>query len=159
GMTGLSAMNYILADAHVIPPGAEHYYRERVLRLPDAYVCYEPPADTPAVGPLPALARGSVTFGSFNNPAKVNAEGAPAGATILRRVPGARLVLKYRCLTDAGLRRRFLDLFAAHGVAAERLELSDWSPHAEMLRQYNAIDLALDPFPFAGGATTCEALW
>jgi predicted O-linked N-acetylglucosamine transferase (SPINDLY family) len=68
-------------------------------------------------------------------------------------------MLKYRCLTDGSLRRRFLELFAAQGIAADRLELSDWSPHTEMLGQYNAIDLGLDPFPFVGGATTCEALW
>jgi predicted O-linked N-acetylglucosamine transferase (SPINDLY family) len=159
GTTGLSAMDYVLADEHVIPRGAESHYRERVLRLPDAYVCYEPPPDAPAVGPLPALARGAVTFGSFNNPSKLHAEVAAVWARILQRVPGSRLVLKYRCLTDAGLRRRILDLFAAHGIPPGRLELSDWSPHVEMLQQYNAIDLALDPFPFAGGATTCEALW
>ena len=159
GTTGLAAMDYLLADAHLIPPGQEAFYRERILRLPACYVCYDPPREAPAVGPLPALAAGRVTFGSFNNPAKLHAGVAAVWAKILQRVPGARLVLKYRCLSDAGLGRRLLDLFAVHGVAADRLEFSDWSPHAELLAQYQRIDLALDPFPFAGGATTCEALW
>jgi predicted O-linked N-acetylglucosamine transferase (SPINDLY family) len=159
GTTGLSALDYLLADEHLIPPGAEAHYRERVLRLPDVYVCYDPPHDAPPVGLLPALGRGYVTFGSFNNPAKINAEVVAVWARILHRVSRARLVLKYRGLTDAGMRRRFTEMFAAHGVGPDRLELSDWSPHAEMLGRYNGIDLALDPFPFAGGATTCEALW
>jgi protein O-GlcNAc transferase len=158
GTTGLSAMDYLLADRHVVPPGAEVHYRERVLRLPDCYVCYDPPPEAPVVGPLPALARGGFTFGSFNNPAKVHAGVAAVWARVLQRVPGSRLVLKYRGLTDAGTRRRLLVLFAAQGIGGDRLELWDWSPHAEMLGQYNAVDLALDPFPFGGGATTCEAL-
>src|SRR5438552_128016 len=69
GTTGLAAMDYILADRYLIPPEAEAYYRERVLRMPDDYLCYTPPDDAPPVSALPALARGLVTFGSFNNPA------------------------------------------------------------------------------------------
>src|SRR5262249_34082234 len=65
GTTGLSAMDYLIADRHEVPPGAEAFYRERVIRLPDGYVCYDPPAYAPEVGPLPALERGSVTFASF----------------------------------------------------------------------------------------------
>jgi predicted O-linked N-acetylglucosamine transferase (SPINDLY family) len=159
GTTGLSAMDYILADECVIPPGVEGYYCERVLRLPDVYVCFDPPREAAPVGPLPAPRRGHVTFGCFNNPAKLNAQVAAVWSQILRRVPGSRLVLKYRGLTDAGLRDRIFEMFEVQGVTAERLEFHDWSSRAAMLAEYNAIDLALDPFPFAGGATTCEALW
>ena len=78
---------------------------------------------------------------------------------ILRRVPGARLVLKYHWLDDAGLRRRLTGLFAAEGIPAQRLELLGSTTHVEQLQQYQRIDLALDPFPYAGGLTTCEACW
>ena len=71
GTTGMAALDYILADQHVIPAGAEPHYRERVLRMPDGYVCYDPPAEAPAVGPLPALAAGHVTFASFSKPMKI----------------------------------------------------------------------------------------
>ena len=74
GTTGMAAMDYILADRHVIPAGAEPYYRERVLRMPDGYVCYDPAAEAPAVGPLPALAEGHVTFASFSKPMKITAD-------------------------------------------------------------------------------------
>ena len=71
GTTGLQAMDYLLADRYEVPPGAEQHYQERVLRMPDGYVCYDPPAYAPPVAPLPALERGQVTFGCFNNPAKI----------------------------------------------------------------------------------------
>ena len=91
GTTGLEAMDYLLADRYEVPPAAERYYRERVLRMPDGYVCYAPPADAPPVSALPALGRGAVTFGSFNNPAKISPRVVEVWASILRRLPGARL--------------------------------------------------------------------
>ena len=100
-----------------------------------------------------------MTFGSCNNLAKINAEVVATWADILRRVPGARLLLKYRGLEDEGLRARYLDLFAAQGIAADRLDIEGWSPLGELLARHDGIDVALDPFPFAGGVTTCNALW
>ena len=96
GTTGLKAMDYLLADRYEVPPGAEWHYQEQVLRMPDGYVCYDPPADAPAVTPLPALDGGQVTFGCFNNPAKITPQAIEVWATVLRRLPGARLVFKFK---------------------------------------------------------------
>lgn len=159
GTTGLAAMDYLLADRFHVPPGVERVYREQVLRLPDGYACYDPPADAPPVGPLPARAAGHITFGSFNNPAKITPPVIAVWAEILRRVAGARLVLKYKWFDDPATQRRYRDWFAEHGVTPERIDLLGWSPHAELLAHYNRIDIALDPFPYSGGLTTCEALW
>jgi len=159
GTTGLAAMDYLLADRHVVPEGAECNYRERVLRMPDGYLCYDPPAAAPPVGPPPSLARGYATFGSFNNLAKITAEVVAVCAEILRRAPSARLLMKYRGLGDPNVKRRYLDLFAAQGVEPRRLELLPFGTYAEYLQTYQQVDLALDPFPFSGSATTCEALW
>jgi predicted O-linked N-acetylglucosamine transferase (SPINDLY family) len=159
GSTGMEAMDYILADRRLIPEGAEVHYRERVLRMPDDYICYDPPAHAPPVGPLPARTNGYVTFASFNNPSKVTPPVVALWAAILRQTPGSRFMSQFRGLGDAATRQRFVDLFAANGVAAERLELKGPTPQAEFLEQYNRVDLALDPFPYSGCTTTCEALW
>ena len=159
GTTGLATMDYLLADRHVVPVGTEQYYREHVLRMPDGYLCYDPPAAAPPVGPLPALAKGYTTFGSFNNLAKITPEVVAVWAKILHRAPTARLVLKYRGLGDPTVKQRYLDLFAAHDVGPQRLELLPFGSYAEYLATYHEVDVALDPFPFSGSATTCDALW
>ena len=105
------------------------------------------------------MTKGYATFGSFNNLAKITPEVVAVWAEILRRAPAARLVLKYRGLGDPTVKRRYLDLFAAHGVEPQRLELLPSSSYAEYLATYHQVDVALDPFPFSGSATTCEALW
>jgi predicted O-linked N-acetylglucosamine transferase (SPINDLY family) len=159
GTTGLAAVDYLLADRHLIPPESEPYYRERVLRMPEGYVCYDPPAAAPPVGPLPALGRGYATFGSFNNLAKITPEVVARWAAILGRLPQSRLLMKYRGLGDASVAQRYRDLFAEGGVAAERLDLQPPAAYADYLATYQQVDVALDPFPFTGGATTCESLW
>jgi predicted O-linked N-acetylglucosamine transferase (SPINDLY family) len=159
GTTGLTAIDFILADRRVIPVGAERQYTERVLRLPDGYVCYDPPTAAPAVAALPAVERGHVTFGSFNNPTKVGPQVIAAWAQTLRRVPKARLVLKYKWLEDDGLTARLGGEFARHGIDADRVSLLGGSPYTEFWRAYHDIDVALDTFPFSGGITTCDAMW
>jgi len=159
GTTGLSAMDYLLADRYVVPEGTEPFYCERILRMPDGYVCYNPPANAPPAGPPPSLKNGFVTFGSFNNPAKITSQVVSVWAKILQRVPRAQLVLKYRGFGDAAVQQRYRELFAVHGVDAERVQFQARSTFGEYLAAYQQIDVALDPFPFNGGATTCEALW
>src|SRR5439155_4563287 len=110
-------------------------------------------------GPPPALAGGRVTFGCFNNPAKLSTPALAAFADVVRRVPGSRIVLKYRGMDDPAVGRRLLDLFASAGVSPERVERRGGSPQAEHLAAYRDVDVALDPFPYGGGATTCDALW
>ncbi len=159
GTTGLTAIDYILADRHVIPFDAEQHYVEQVLRMPHGYLCYDPPAVAPPVGPLPALARGFTTFCSFNNPSKITPQVVAVWAKILRSVPQSRLILQYRGLGDETVRGRYTALFAECGVNSRQLDLRAPAPYAEYLATYGQVDIALDPFPFAGGTITCEALW
>ncbi len=159
GTTGMETMDYILANRYTIPADSEPFYRERVLRMPDGYVCYDPLSAAPEPGPLPAIENGFVRFGSFNNLAKINPGVVEVWAKILRRVPQSRLMLKYHGLGGRSVRDRYLGMFAALGVDAARLDLTPWSEHAEHMAAYRQVDIALDPFPFGGGATTCDALW
>ena len=159
GTTGLQAMDYILADRHLIPPEAEPFYCEKVLRMPDDYACYSEPGDAPAPGPLPALERGYVTFGSLNNLSKITPQVVEIWARILHRVPTSKLVIRYRGLDDPGTRKHFADSFAANGIASDRVNLIGWSPANTKMHLYNEIDIGLDPFPYSGATTTCDALW
>lgn len=157
--TGLETVDYIIADRHVIPPKDERFYVERVARLPSCYMIFSPPRLPLEVSPLPASAGGKVTFGCFNNPAKVTEEMVDVWARLLRAVPDARLYMKYKPFDDEGVSRRYLNLFTARGVEPERIRLSGHSPREKLLEAYQEVDLALDSFPYTGGITTLEALW
>jgi predicted O-linked N-acetylglucosamine transferase (SPINDLY family) len=159
GTTGLQAMDYILADRYEIPPPAEGFYCERVLRMPDGYVCYDPPGYAPAVSALPALEQEYVTFGCFNNPAKISPQIVEIWSRVLKQLPQARLLLKYQGMNDPAVTCRIREPFTEHGIESGRIELSGWSPHPELLAEYQRIDLALDTLPYSGGLSTCEALW
>ncbi len=157
--SGLPEMDWFLTDPWETPAGFERFYDERLLRLPDGYVCYSPPAHAPDVAPLPARANGFVTFGCFNNLAKITPSVISTWGRILRDLSTARLVLKTHQFSDAGTRDRIHADFAKHGIEPSRIELQGASGHRQFLAQYNRVDLVLDPFPYSGGLTTCEALW
>ena len=152
GTTGLEAIDYILGDRYTIPEGTEHFYREKVLRMPGDYVCYDPPSEAPEVGPLPAARNGLVRFGSFNNLAKLTRETVETWSEVLRRVPGSGLLLKYRGLGDERVGRRYLEMFAACGIVSDRLELSPPAEYADYLAAYGGIDIALTRFPSAAAS-------
>ena len=157
--TGLAEMDWMITDRWETPPGHERFFSERLLHLPDGYVCYSPPAHAPDVVALPALARGHATFGCFNNIAKITPAVVATWARVLHAVPDARLVLKAHQFAEDAPRIRLLADFAGHGIDAARLELRAGSSHRDLLAQYGDIDVVLDPFPYSGGLTTCEALW
>ena len=157
--SGLAEMDWFVTDRWETPEGFEQFYSERLLRLPDGYVCYTPPPHAPDVAPLPALRARHVTFGCYNNLAKITPRVIETWAAILHRVPASRLVLKTHQLSDGPTAARFLGCFAELGVAGERIELRGSSGHRAFMGQYGDIDIVLDPFPYSGGLTTCEALW
>ncbi len=162
GMTGLRAIDFIVTDQWHLPQDYEDRIGtdyERPLRLPAAPFCWEPPQLDVSMGDLPALTSECVTFGSFNNPAKVNEHVIEVWAAILNRVPNSKLLLKYRGLDDPGTQQFLRDSFSRHGVSSHQLEFQGRTPFEDMLAQYQRVDIALDPFPFTGGLTSLLALW
>ena len=156
--TGLDAIDYLLSDAIESPPGDDPFYSEKLIRLPDDYICYDPPPYTPDVRALPAQGNGFITFGCFNNPTKINDELLGHWATLLQAVPDSRLLLKGGAFANAELRGHVEGVMAARGIAAERLMIEGPVGHKALLECYNRVDIALDPWPYSGGLTTCEAL-
>ena len=159
--TGLSAIDYRLTDAYADPPGTtEQFHTEQLRRLPRTFLCFNPLPKAPPVSDLPALSRGSLTFGSFNILPKINERVIELWSQILQEVPTARLLIKSRALSNDGCRRRVLDLFASHGISPDHLDLRSWAATQEdHLRTYHEVDIALDTFPYNGTTTTCEAMW
>lgn len=155
--TGLRAMDFRVTDATTDPPGAEALYTEKLLRLPDLGWVYVPPADAPAPNALPAAGRRAFTFGCLNHPGKLSDPCVSAWAAILKAVPKSRLVLLAGLSVASA--NALAARFTAHGVSSDRLELVYRLPPADYFEAYQPIDLALDPFPYNGGVTTCDALW
>jgi len=159
--TGMRTIDYRFTDAIADPPGeADNFHSEKLIRLEHGFLCYQPDASAPEVGPPPCLESDYVMFGSFNNLPKVTPEVIKVWAEILRQLPRSRLLLKSKTLANLNIKKRYLRLFAEAGITADRLEMHDWSPdkikHFEL---YHRIDIGLDPFPYNGTTTTCEALW
>lgn len=156
GTTGLRTIDYRLTDPRMDPEdGDERFYSERSVRLA-SYWCYPPPADSPEVQPPPARSAGFTTFGCLNNFCKVSPSVLEAWCGLLRAVPGSRLLLH----ANPGAHRERIRAAAQNqGVSGDRIEFVGSLPLRAYLEQYNRIDVALDPFPYPGGTTSCDALW
>lgn len=159
GTTGLRAIDYILADSHVVPPGEERFFTETVWRLPGCYLCFTPPSDAVPLASPPMLDTGVVTLGCFQNRTKITPETVALWAAVLTALPQTRLLLKARQFGDAGVRSAMLEQFTARGIVENRLRMEGDSPRAQYLASYNRVDIVIDTIPFGGGTTTAECLW
>jgi len=160
GTSGMTAVDYWLTDSAFHPDGSSEGHTEELWRLP-VLVIHRPPPDAPAVTASPAREHGYVTFGSFNNPSKLTDRVIALWAAVMKDVPDSRLTMKFFSWFKSPLaRRRLIQAFAGHGIAAERLNfLWEGRGRRDHLEQVAGIDVALDAFPFNGWTTTFEALW
>lgn len=157
GTSGMTAMDYRITDPYLDPPNAQRpFYTERLAYLNRSYWCYAPIPGTPEVGELPAKTAGRVTFGCLNNFCKVSETAQETWGEILRRNERSRLIL---VALEGTHRRDLLERFERWGIEPSRIELISSQPPLEYLKTYNRIDIALDPFPYPGATTTCDALW
>lgn len=157
--TGVSEIDYLIADPVTLPESEEIHFTEKIWRLPETRLCFTAPDVEVDVSPLPALANGYVTFGCFNNLAKMNDGVVALWSRVLSAVPDSRLFLKSKQLGDAMVREQTLARFSKHGIAAGRLMMEGAESRAKYFAAYHRVDIALDPFPYPGGTTTVESLW
>ncbi len=155
--SGLDAMDYRFSDPFIDPPGFdESVYSEKTMRLPRSYWCYQPLGETPGVSPAPFQKNGFVTFGSFNAFMKCSEPALDLWLEILQEAPDSRLLM----LAPGGsCREKIRERAAKRGIAQERMEFvsrGSWKTYLENLQR---IDVALDPFPYGGGVSSCDALW
>jgi predicted O-linked N-acetylglucosamine transferase (SPINDLY family) len=157
GTTGLSTIDYRLTDPYLDPPDMpQEFYTEKSFRLAHSYWCYQPTIENLAQTPLPAPSAGHVTFGCLNNFCKLNTATLTVWEKILRKVPDSRLMLH----TGAGEHRQAVNrFFSAAGIDPQRIDFVEKLSLPRYMDQYHQMDIALDPFPYVGGTTTCDALW
>ncbi|HEX4793451.1 MAG TPA: tetratricopeptide repeat protein [Humisphaera sp.] len=157
GTSGMPTMDYRLTDPYLDPPGREQtWYSEKSIRLPKTYWCYQPPDDAPAVGPLPAQTRGNIAFGCLNNFCKISPPALRTWIRILQAIPNSRLHLH---AFEGSHRDRLREELSQAGIDSSRVEFSGYLTLDAYYNLYNQIDITLDPFPYAGGTSTCDSLW
>jgi predicted O-linked N-acetylglucosamine transferase (SPINDLY family) len=161
GTTGHPCIEYRITDSIADPAGAtEQFHTEMLVRLDPCFLCYQPATNAPDVTDLPALNAGHLTLGCFNHLPKLSDQTLSTWARILDRLPQSRLLLKCRSFSDAGVRAMFSRRAKEFGIDMARVQQCPFVPgFAAHLELYNNVDIALDPFPYNGTTTTCEALW
>lgn len=164
--TGLKTMDYFFADSYLtgkdipveeIQLSDSDYFVERLLVLPHSHFCYVPLHDMPEPQGAPCRKNGYITFGSFNNLAKVNDVVLEVWAELLRQVPDSKLFLKGSLFDEPKGCRLFEEKLEALGISREKFELRGFT--MPYLTEYYEMDIALDTFPYPGGGTTCDALY
>jgi protein O-GlcNAc transferase len=154
--TGMDAIDYRLTDPYLDPDDANApFYSEQSIRLPRCYWCYRPMTDL-RPGDAPARSARHITFGCLNNFSKVSPAAIGVWRNILRQVPNSHLLLH---ALPGSHRQRVIDFFSEAGIEPARIEFVRYLSLEAYHQTYQRIDIALDPFPYAGGTTTCDALW
>lgn len=157
GTSGMQSMDYYLADRYYLPPGEfDGFFTEKIVYL-EAVAAFRPSEGWGDVGPLPALANGYVTFGSFSRVSKLSREVIALWSRLLRELPEARMLLAG--MPSDGRDGVVRGWFEDEGIAAGRLEFYPRCDTAQYFALHHRVDLCLDPFPFTGATTTGNALW
>ena len=157
--TGLSEIDFIICDRWSVTPESNQYYVEQFWRLPQGRLCFTKPSFDISPNELPALKNGYITFGSFNNLAKLNLIVFETWAEILKRVPNSRLVMSTSQLDNESIKNHIQNTFESLGIEKGRLDILPPRPRNEFMQQYNFVDISLDSFPYQGVTTTVESLW
>ncbi|RDY07178.1 putative UDP-N-acetylglucosamine--peptide N-acetylglucosaminyltransferase SPINDLY, partial [Mucuna pruriens] len=158
--TGLPTIDYRITDSQADPPETKQKHVEELVRLPDCFLCYTPSPEAGAVCPTPALSNGFITFGSFNNLAKITPKVLQVWARILCAIPNSRLVVKCKPFCCDSVRQRFLSTLEKLGLEPLRVDLLPLILlNHDHMQAYSLMDISLDTFPYAGTTTTCESLY
>jgi predicted O-linked N-acetylglucosamine transferase (SPINDLY family) len=159
--TGLKEIDYIIGDQYVTPLENKNQFTENILQLPNIWSCLSKPSfEIKKENSSPALKNGFITFGSFNNLSKINDDIINTWSEILKRVENSKLFLKTKELDNLKMVENIRKKFQKNGIDAEKIITEGRSKtREEMLKKYNQIDIALDPFPYSGVTTSFESVW
>lgn len=157
--TGLSEMDYLLADEVGVPESQREFFSESIWYLPNTRLCFSSPGTGHAIGPLPALSNDGITFGCFQNLAKLGDEVLEVWGNILAVVPNAKLRIQTYQLDQPAHVNQLMQRLQYHHITPAQVEIKGSAIREDYLAAYAEVDMVLDTFPYPGGTTTCEALW
>ncbi|MDH5258130.1 MAG: glycosyltransferase, partial [Gammaproteobacteria bacterium] len=159
--TGLTTVDYRVTDYYTDPVGlTEHLNTEKLARLDDVFLCFSPQSSCPTVSESPFEKNGFITFGSFNNMAKINDDVIKIWSELLLNFSNSKLLLKSKALADPDVQQFILSRFKNYGISNDRILLKNYAnDFVSHVCAYSDMDIALDTFPYNGTTTTCEALW
>ena len=155
--TGLKNMDYIIADPNLIYKDEKNYYAEQVLYLPEIWNTHCGFDFERKENPPPLLKNNYITFGSFNNPAKINKNVIFCWSKILKEIENSKLIIK--CSNDKKKLDRIESLMEKNGVLDSVIFHKRFEDKKDHLNLYNEVDIALDTFPYNGVTTSFEAIW
>ncbi len=116
---GMRAMDYLLLDEQGVPSnGSDAFFVEKIFRLPTTFAAYHPNVRDIPASPPPSLAKGSITFGSFNAVVKIHPGVVELWSKVLHAVPNSTLLMKARSLGDPSVRKSYEAQFERHGIPA-----------------------------------------
>ena len=160
GTLGVSEIDYLIGSPHITPKEEENHFIEKIWRLPEITQCFTPPDFEVQISSLPAVNNNFITFGSVNKLSKMNDDVIALWSKILLSVSNSKILLSNNYFDNQKIVENTFKRFEKHKINKNRLILHGESrTRKELLEVYNKIDIALDPFPFQGNRTTCEAVW
>jgi len=159
GTTGIPEIDYMIGDRFVTPKNESEHFTEKIFRLSNMWVCFTPPDFDVEISEPPVIKNGYVTFGSFNHLSKINKKVIFLWSKVLKSIPKSKLFLKTKQLNDSYLKEKIISEFKENGINLNSIILEGSSPRNKLLKSYNKVDIALDPFPYSGGVTSLEAIW
>jgi predicted O-linked N-acetylglucosamine transferase (SPINDLY family) len=158
--TGLSNMDYLIADRIICSEGNEEFFTENLWKMPNIWNCYSPPNFMTEIKKIaPFERRGFVTFGSFNNYLKYNNNLIKTWSSILNGINNSKILLIYNGIDSPEIKKSIIYDFSKFGVSENQIILKGFMERKDLLEMYNDVDIALDPFPYNGGSTSFEASW
>lgn len=159
--TGLRNMDYRITDAYVDPEGfIDQYYSEKLIRMPETFLCYAARECPEVTKVIPYFKNNKITFGCFNNMAKITEGIIKLWCDILKKVDNSILVLKNTAFLDEDIINTVKERFFRYEIKEEQLNFIKRDIDTkEHISRYNYIDIALDTYPYNGTTTTCEAMY
>lgn len=154
---GLDEIDYRFTDKYANPPETQKYFKEKLYYLPNGFQCYTPPKH---VDSIKNYERGKykIHLCCFNNPIKLSIPTIDTFCEILKRLPQAKLFLRYCYYKSSFQRANIVKLFTDRGIESERIDIG-YEQVEKAIEFYNNMDIVLDPFPYNGGTISSEALY